>query len=115
MCDPDGNDALPSSKREPVCTRGPPWWETWGAPIRWNTPIWGDTVNLASRLESLNKEHKTKLLMSETTEQALHGVDCDGGIGIGSGARQERSDSLVYGAGFGGKTRRGSACVKRGC
>lgn len=27
----------------------------------------GDTVNLAARLESLNKEFKTKLLMSETT------------------------------------------------
>ena len=25
--------------------------------------VLGDTVNLASRLESLNKEHKTKLLM----------------------------------------------------
>jgi adenylate cyclase len=29
--------------------------------------VLGDTVNLASRLESLNKEHKTKLLMSEET------------------------------------------------
>jgi adenylate cyclase len=36
--------------------------------------VLGDTVNLASRLESLNKEHKTKLLMSETTQQALNGV-----------------------------------------
>ncbi len=35
--------------------------------------VLGDTVNLASRLESLNKEHKTKLLMSETTQQALNG------------------------------------------
>jgi adenylate cyclase len=35
--------------------------------------VLGDTVNLASRLESLNKEHKTKLLMSETTQQALSG------------------------------------------
>jgi len=36
--------------------------------------VLGDTVNLASRLESLNKEHKTKLLMSETTQQALQGA-----------------------------------------
>jgi adenylate cyclase len=36
--------------------------------------VLGDTVNLASRLESLNKEHKTKLLMSEATEQALGGA-----------------------------------------
>lgn len=35
--------------------------------------VLGDTVNLASRLESLNKERKTKLLMSETTRQALNG------------------------------------------
>jgi class 3 adenylate cyclase/CHASE2 domain-containing sensor protein len=36
--------------------------------------VLGDTVNLASRLESLNKEHKTKLLMSDTTQQALNGT-----------------------------------------
>lgn len=35
--------------------------------------VLGDTVNLASRLESLNKEHHTKLLMSETTQELLHG------------------------------------------
>lgn len=35
--------------------------------------VLGDTVNLASRLESLNKEHKTKLLMSEETERLLAG------------------------------------------
>jgi adenylate cyclase len=33
--------------------------------------VLGDTVNLASRLESLNKEHHTKLLMSEVTQVAL--------------------------------------------
>ena len=30
--------------------------------------VLGDTVNLASRLESLNKEHHTKLLMTGATE-----------------------------------------------
>lgn len=35
--------------------------------------VLGDTVNLASRLESLNKEHKTKLLMSEETREMLDG------------------------------------------
>ena len=33
--------------------------------------VLGDTVNLASRLESLNKEHHTKLLMSGATENRL--------------------------------------------
>src|SRR5262249_23757142 len=35
--------------------------------------VLGDTVNLASRLESLNKEHKTRLLMTEATENLLGG------------------------------------------
>jgi adenylate cyclase len=35
--------------------------------------VLGDTVNLASRLESLNKEHKTKLLLSEATYEILGG------------------------------------------
>jgi adenylate cyclase len=33
--------------------------------------VLGDTVNLASRLESLNKEHHTKLLMSGTSRSLL--------------------------------------------
>jgi adenylate cyclase len=35
--------------------------------------VLGDTVNLASRLESLNKEHKTKLLLSEETFEMIGG------------------------------------------
>jgi adenylate cyclase len=35
--------------------------------------VLGDTVNLASRLESLNKEHKTRLLLSEATSEMLGG------------------------------------------
>ena len=35
--------------------------------------VLGDTVNLASRLESLNKEHKTKLLLSEATLETMSG------------------------------------------
>jgi adenylate cyclase len=35
--------------------------------------VLGDTVNLASRLESLNKEHHTKLLMSGATRNLLGG------------------------------------------
>jgi adenylate cyclase len=33
--------------------------------------VLGDTVNLASRLESMNKEQKTKLLMSEATLEGI--------------------------------------------
>jgi adenylate cyclase len=36
--------------------------------------VLGDTVNLASRLESLNKENKTKLLLSDTTLEMSGGV-----------------------------------------
>jgi adenylate cyclase len=36
--------------------------------------VLGDTVNLASRLESLNKEHKTKLLLSEATLEIMGGA-----------------------------------------
>jgi adenylate cyclase len=36
--------------------------------------VLGDTVNLASRLESLNKENHTKLLMSEATRNLLGGA-----------------------------------------
>ena len=39
--------------------------------IKWSIRRSGDTVNLASRLESLNKEHKTQLLMSEETRRLL--------------------------------------------
>jgi adenylate cyclase len=35
--------------------------------------VLGDTVNLASRLESLNKEMKTQLILSEATRELLHG------------------------------------------
>lgn len=34
--------------------------------------VLGDTVNLASRVESLNKEHKTRLLMTEATHAMLN-------------------------------------------
>jgi len=35
--------------------------------------VLGNTVNLASRLESLNKDQKTRLLMSEESNEMLRG------------------------------------------
>ena len=36
--------------------------------------LYGDTVNLSARLEALNKEHGTKLLIDAATVERLHGV-----------------------------------------
>ena len=39
-----------------------------GIPSRLNYTIHGDDVNIASRLEQLNKEFKTRILVSEKTK-----------------------------------------------
>ena len=47
--------------------------------------VLGDTVNLASRLENMNKEQKSRLLMSESTRELLDGqieVKCLGSVTI---------------------------------
>jgi adenylate cyclase len=43
-----------------------------GSSRRFNFTIMGDNVNLASRLEQLNKTFGTRLIVSETTYQAVH-------------------------------------------
>jgi class 3 adenylate cyclase len=64
-----------------------------GAGQRLTFTLLGDTVNLAARLEQLNKDHGTRILVSESTRRACG--DEFVFVGLGSVAVRGRSDAAV--------------------
>ena len=64
-----------------------------GAGRRLTFTLLGDTVNLAARLEQLNKDYGTRILVSDSTRQACG--DQFIFAGLGSVAVRGRSDAAV--------------------
>lgn len=64
-----------------------------GAKGRLNYTVHGDAVNLAARLEAMNKEYGTRLLISETTASQLQDIDLKP-IGETTARGQTKSISL---------------------
>jgi adenylate cyclase len=60
-----------------------------GSPDRLSYALVGETVNLASRLQGLNKEVGTEIILSGSTRKRLNGTFPFEGIACNQGKRHE--------------------------
>ena len=87
-----GSDGVALDTRIGICT-GHVIGGSVGAGQRLSFTLLGDTVNLAARLEELNKQYGTRILVSQTTREACG--DCFAFKPLGSVAVRGRTDPVA--------------------